>query len=52
MEQTGLKVSKPKVLNVMKTKLRLSYRQIKRVPFAGNLERNKVLRSIYAQKML
>ena len=52
MEQTELKVSMSKVLGVMKTQLRLSYRKIKRVPFAGNLERNKVLRCLYAQKML
>ena len=30
----------------------LSYRKIKRVPFQGNSERCKVLRSLYAQKML
>ena len=36
----------------MQTKFRLSYRRIKRVSFAGNSERNKVLRSLYAQKML
>ena len=30
----------------------LSYRKIKRIPFAGNSEQSKVLRSLYAQKML
>ena len=36
----------------MKNKYRLSYRRVKRVPFSGNSESNKVLRSLYAQKML
>ena len=40
------------VLNVLKSKFQLSYRKIKRVPFTGNSERNKVMRSLYAQKML
>ena len=30
----------------------LSYRKIKRVPFQGNSERNRVLRSLYSQQML
>ena len=36
----------------MKALYCLSYRRIKRVAFVGNSERNKVLRSLYAQKML
>ena len=36
----------------MKSKFGLAYRRIKRVPHQGNSERNKVLRSLYAQKML
>ena len=37
---------------VLKKTMGLSYRTIKRVPFAGNSQRSKVLRSLYAQKML
>ena len=37
---------------VLKTEFNLSYKKIRRIPFTGNLERNKVLRSLYAQKML
>ena len=51
-EQYGQDVSAYMVLRVMKEKFRLSYRKIKRVPFSGNSERSKVLRSLYAQKML
>ena len=40
------------IRNVLKTKFNLSYKKIRRIPFTGNLERNKVLRSLYAQKML
>ena len=40
------------VLRIMKLRYQLSYRKIKRVPFTGNSEINKVLRSLYAQKML
>ena len=40
------------VLDVLKKKFRLSYRKIRRVPFSGNSERNLVLRSLYAQKMI
>jgi len=47
-EQVGLKVSAFKVLNVLKNKMKLSYRRVKRVPFAGNSERNKALRNLYA----
>ena len=36
----------------MKEKYRLSYRRVKRVSYTGNSEQNKVLRSLYAQKML
>ena len=51
-EATGLKVSTFRVLGVLKNQFKLSYRKIKRVPFTGNLERNRVMRSLYAQKML
>ena len=37
---------------MLKNQFRLSYRKIKRVPFTGNSERNRVMRSLYAQKML
>ena len=47
-EQVGLKVSAFKVLNVLKNKMKLSYRRVKRVPFGGNSERNKALRNLYA----
>ena len=47
-----MKVSKNMVLRIMKLRYQLSYRKIKRVPFTGNSEINKVLRSLYAQKML
>ena len=40
------------IRQVLKTKFNLSYRKIRRIPFTGNLERNKVLRNLYAQKML
>ena len=40
------------IRGVLKTKFNLSYKKIRRIPFTGNLERNKVLRSLYAQKML
>ena len=36
----------------MKKKFKLSYRRIKRVVHAGNSERCKVLRQLYARKML
>ena len=49
---TGVKVSKRQVSSVMKGKFRLSFRRVKRVVKAGNSERNLVLRSLYAQKML
>ena len=52
LASTGIKVTRHRVLHVLKDKLHLRYRTIKRVPFTGNLERNKVLRSLYAQKML
>ena len=40
------------IREMLKTKFNLSYKKIRRIPFTGNLERNKVLRSLYAQKML
>ena len=49
---TGIKVSKRQVSSIMKGKFRLSFRRVKRVVNAGNSERNLVLRSLYAQKML
>ena len=48
----GLSVSAYAVQKMLKEKFSFSYRKIKRVPFQGNSERNKVLRSLYAQKML
>lgn len=47
-EKTGLRVSVFKVLNVLKNQMKLSYRRVKRIPFAGNSERNKALRNLYA----
>ena len=49
---SGLSVSATVVRLVMKRQFSLSYRKIKRVPFQGNKERNRVLRSLYAQQML
>ena len=51
-EETNCAVTPSVIRQVLKSKFKLSYRKIKRVPFQGNLERNKVLRSLYAQKML
>ena len=51
-ERTGLTVSTSKILHVLKRQLQLSYRKVKRVPFQGNSERNKVLRFLYARRML
>ena len=47
-----MKVNVKAVRDVLKQDHKLSYRKIKRVPFQGNSERCKVLRSLYAQKML
>ena len=40
------------MLAVLNTKFGLSYRKVKPIPYAGNSERSKVLRSLYAQRML
>ena len=45
-------VSQKMILRIMKDRYRLSYRKIKRIPYTGNSEQNKVLRSLYSQKML
>ena len=37
---------------IMKRQFGLAYRKIKRVSLVGNSERNRVLRCLYAQKML
>jgi len=50
-EMTNVQVSTRAVLNVLKTKMKLNYRKIKRVAHAGNSERCKVLRHLYARKM-
>ena len=47
-----MKANVKAVRDVLKQDHKLSYRKIKRVPFQGNSERCKVLRSLYAQKML
>ena len=47
-----MQVSRRRVITVMKSKFGLAFRRIKRVPQQGNVERNLVLRSLYAQKML
>ena len=49
---TGIKVTAKAIIKAMRTKYGLHYRRIKRVAYIGNSERNKVLRSLYAQKML
>ena len=49
---TGISVSIKNVIKIMKERYRLGYRKIKRVSLAGNSEQNRVLRSLYAQKML
>ena len=36
------------ICSILKKKFNLSYKKIRRIPFTGNLERNKVLRSLYA----
>ena len=36
------------ICSILKKKFHLSYKKIRRIPFTGNLERNKVLRSLYA----
>ena len=36
------------ILSILKKKFNCSYKKIRRIPFTGNLERNKVLRSLYA----
>ena len=51
-EKFGRTVSAYMVLNALNNKFQLSYRKLKRVPFTGNSERNQVMRSLYAQKML
>ena len=51
-EKTGLHVSAKDVIRVMKGKLNFRYRKVKRVSGVGNSDHNKVLRSLYAQKML
>ena len=51
-EKHDLAVPANLVLAVLKKQFRLSYRKIKRVPYSGNTERSKALRSLYAQKML
>ena len=51
-EESNCVVSVYMIRGVLKTEFNLSYKKIRRIPFTGNLERNKVLRSLYAQKML
>ena len=52
MKESTISVSISMVRNVLREKFALSYRKVKRVPFSGNSERSKVLRSLYAQEML
>ena len=40
------------VLRVLKKKFRFSFRRVKRVAHVGNSEKNRVLRHLYARKML
>ena len=51
-DQSGQKVTRNVVSRVLRARLNMRYKLIKRIPFSGNLERNKVLRSLYAQKMI
>ena len=51
-EESNCVVPAHMIRSVIKTEFNLSYKKIRRIPFTGNLERNKVLRSLYAQKML
>ena len=46
--ETGCSVPAHMTHSILKEKFNLSYRKIRRIPFSGNLERNKVLRSLYA----
>ena len=50
--ETGCIVPAYMTRSILKKEFDLSYKKIRRIPFTGNLERNKVLRSLYAQKML
>lgn len=46
------KVQKHMINRVMKEDFDLSYKQVRRIPFQGNIERNKVMRFGYAKRML
>ena len=47
-EETSCVVPSYMIRDVIKTEFNLSYKRIRRIPFTGNLERNKVLRNLYA----
>jgi len=47
-EEANCVVPSYMIRDVLKTEFNLSYKKIRRIPFTGNLERNKVLRSLYA----
>ena len=46
----NIKPTRATTLRVLKSKLGMSYRKIKRVPFQGNSERCKVLRCFWAKE--
>ena len=48
----GREVPKSTVTKIMKGESRLSFKKLPKVPLLGNTQRCKVLRSLYAQKML
>ena len=49
---SGVKVPLRTVMHVLKKNFKLSFRSIKRVSSCGDSDSNKVLRSLFAQKML
>ena len=51
-QEVGIDVSSAAVRLVLRKTMKMSYRVIKRAPFAGNSPRSKTLRSLYAQRML
>ena len=48
----NVKVGKEFVCKTLREQLGLRYRRIKKVAFAGNIDRSLVLRRLYAEEML
>ena len=51
-QQYGLKVSIKQVIKVLKQSFKMTSRKVRRIPYPGNFEQNKVLRCLYAKTML